>query len=104
PMWRLLARSSPKRAAGRGPDGARPRSLFVWGIVIAVVAWVSPAAASTVVLLEHLRSDEPGLELSARVRGELHAAGFQVVVLALPEHLPTDQAAARVARDLDPAA
>jgi hypothetical protein len=77
------------------------------GLLVGLLAWTAHALADTparVVLFDRPDSDELGLELSARVRGELRAAGFEVVVLALPNQMEPEEAAERVARDLEPAA
>jgi hypothetical protein len=77
------------------------------GLLIGLLAWTALALADAparVVLFDRPDLDDLGLELSARVRGELRAAGFEVVVLALPNQMEPEEAAEQVARDLEPAA
>jgi hypothetical protein len=56
-----------------------------------------------VLLLEHAGDDERGREISTRVRGELGAAGFEVVVLRVEDDDPK-RAVEAAGRELHPAA
>lgn len=112
-MQRRLAGSWLKRAGAVSlEDGERltlgrcPRSLF--GALLACFLVLLPASAHSesarVVVLDGPDSDELGRELSARVRGELRAAGFEVLVLTLPSGVPPSLATETAARHLTPAA
>lgn len=88
-------------------QGPLSRSFGIPALVLAlcIVLWPAfgrGAPLPRVVLLDRPDSDEVGLELSARLRGELRAAGFDVVVLALAEG--TARAPQAALRELEPAA
>src|SRR5690606_9644686 len=109
-MRRRPERFSPKRRV-RNPEamqrGPLCRSFGIRALVFALCLVVWPAFGGAaplprVVLFDRPDSDELGLELSARLRGELRAAGFDVVVLALAEGTTRPPHAA--ARELEPAA
>lgn len=104
-MQRRLARSSRKRTAVPRTEGRALWAILACFLLLTLGSGALAAdALPRVVLLDHPDTDELGLELSARVRGELQAAGFEVVVLALPSDVPPGNAAETIARDLDPAA
>lgn len=86
--------------------GPALRRLLAAGIV---VVWLAPAPAQAqerdrVVLLESSSDDEVFVEVLSRVRGELGAAGFEVVVLPAPEDTDPRAAVETAGRELEPVA
>jgi hypothetical protein len=86
--------------------GAALRRLIAVG---AVAVWLAPAAArgeqrDRVVLLEPAQSDDVLVEILARVRGELSAAGYEVIVLPAAYEADPKVAVETAGSDLSPAA
>jgi len=86
--------------------GAALRRLIAAG---AVLVWLAPAAARAeprqrVVLLEPSESDEVMVEVLSRVRGELSAAGYDVIVMPAAGDLDPKLAVETAGSDLSPAA
>lgn len=113
-MQRRLVGSC-RKPAPRDAERPGPRRSTAWtralrlGLLVALMVAASARTSSAdlarrVVLLDRLDADPLGLELSARVRGELRAAGFEVVVLALPSGAAPARAADVAVRELDPIA
>jgi hypothetical protein len=102
-----------KRFGQTRPDsmGIRwPRSLATVrrAVALALLVGIAPADVLAqyrhrVVLLEQPNTDEASTEVLARLRGELTAAGFEVVLLPAVEGDPAD-VSETTARDLHPAA
>jgi hypothetical protein len=84
---------------------ARWRTLLVLAVL---ASWAVPAGAdsphSVVLLATENEQDSTALELQARVRGELHAAGLEVLVLPLPTDTDVRVAVETSSPELQPAA
>lgn len=105
------ARARPHRAVTTWRAVGIGRVLLAAGLALVPrVSWSQAASAAApesrnrVVLLDRPDADEVGLELAARVRGELRAAGFEVIVLAMPDNADPGAATQTTARELRPAA
>src|SRR5262245_17371868 len=114
PTPRRRRRSSKSRV---GPNklrtvrfGRRPKTIALlwWVLPLALLFVLTPVVALAeyrhrVVLLEQPNTDEASTEVLARLRGELTAAGFELVLLPAPEGDP-DKVSETTARELSPAA
>jgi hypothetical protein len=78
------------------------RRLLALGLVSVVSTTAVAEYRHRVLLLEHESDDDAGREVTTRVRGELSAAGFDVVVLKVSGEDPK-QAVESAGRELHPA-
>ncbi len=80
------------------------QSLAVCGLLLCSGSVARADYRPRVVLLQPPADDEPSAEVLARVRGELEAAGYELVVLAVPAEAAPMDSVENSARELHPKA